>query len=46
MGNVVAVLDLDSDIPAAFSSEDILLTEKSVNTLVRSIFDCMRFILC
>ena len=26
-GSVVAVLDLDSDIPAAFSSEDILLTE-------------------
>ena len=26
-GSVVAVLDLDSDIPAAFSSEDIMLTE-------------------
>jgi GAF domain-containing protein len=26
-GSVVAVLDLDSDIPAAFSSQDILLTE-------------------
>ena len=26
-GSVVAVLDLDSDMPAAFSSEDIMLTE-------------------
>lgn len=26
-GSVVAVLDLDSDIPAAFSREDIMLTE-------------------
>ena len=26
-GSVVAVLDLDSDIPAAFSSQDIMLTE-------------------
>ena len=27
-GNVVAVLDLDSDLPAAFSSEDIEFTER------------------
>ena len=27
-GNVVAVLDLDSDLPAAFSSEDIEFTEQ------------------
>ena len=26
-GSVVAVLDLDSDIPAAFSSQDVMLTE-------------------
>lgn len=37
-GNVVAVLDLDSDLPAAFSSEDIEFTEQVCEYLGKKYF--------
>ena len=37
-GNVVAVLDLDSDLPAAFSSEDIEFTEQVCEYLGKKFF--------
>jgi GAF domain-containing protein len=37
-GSVVAVLDLDSDIPAAFSSQDIVLTENICKYLGQKYF--------
>ena len=37
-GSVVAVLDLDSDIPAAFSSQDIMLTENVCKYLSEKYF--------
>ena len=37
-GNVVAVLDLDSDLPAAFSSEDIIFTEQVCEYLGKKYF--------
>ena len=37
-GNVVAVLDLDSDLPAAFSSEDIKFTEQVCEYLGKKYF--------
>ena len=36
-GEVVAVLDLDSDLPAAFSTSDITFTEDHVGTWVQNI---------
>ena len=37
-GNVVAVLDLDSDLPAAFSFEDIKFTERICDYLGKKYF--------